>query len=315
MLFVLCIAQAQNPWKKYGYTPPKALTLSNGQYEEFFTNDTVVQIGSVMFNTVTNEVVAFLETETVYSEATLRPEVISRFLSPDPLEKQYPEFSPYQYAGNSPIKFIDLDGLEPADPQKLKTSAKAGIELATAFKTKQFAGDQQRAACNIGLQGSVKGFTDKDYFSGQKAKAIYEGLKSGKYSDFEKITDIKVPSGSKGKISEYLKPLQDLANEGYFVVGATTTPKGDFHVVNFVPGEMEQAIDDQATKVRETQCAACGKVPQVMDTGNQGNFPSTPMTRVSGRETIANMEFFIYNPKKETEYKKLLPQKDNDEKK
>ena len=37
---------------------------------------------------------------------------VSRFLSIDPLFKTYPWYTPYQYAGNSPIAFIDLDGLE-----------------------------------------------------------------------------------------------------------------------------------------------------------------------------------------------------------
>ena len=39
-----------------------------------------------------------------------------RFLSVDPLTKQYPHYTPYQFAGNMPIKFIDLDGAEPATP-------------------------------------------------------------------------------------------------------------------------------------------------------------------------------------------------------
>jgi len=36
----------------------------------------------------------------------------ARFLSTDPLQKNFPFFTPYQYAGNSPIANIDLDGLE-----------------------------------------------------------------------------------------------------------------------------------------------------------------------------------------------------------
>ncbi len=39
---------------------------------------------------------------------------IAKFLSVDPLTKSYPFYSPYHFAGNSPIRFIDLDGLEPA---------------------------------------------------------------------------------------------------------------------------------------------------------------------------------------------------------
>ena len=38
---------------------------------------------------------------------------IGRFLSVDPLTKDFPWYTPYQFAGNAPIKFIDLDGKEP----------------------------------------------------------------------------------------------------------------------------------------------------------------------------------------------------------
>jgi hypothetical protein len=37
---------------------------------------------------------------------------IARFLSVDPLTKDYPELTPYQFASNTPIESVDLDGLE-----------------------------------------------------------------------------------------------------------------------------------------------------------------------------------------------------------
>ena len=37
---------------------------------------------------------------------------IGRFLSLDPLAKNFPWYTPYQFAGNKPIAFLDLDGLE-----------------------------------------------------------------------------------------------------------------------------------------------------------------------------------------------------------
>ena len=37
---------------------------------------------------------------------------IGKFLSRDPLAKSYPYYTPYQYAGNTPIQAIDIDGLE-----------------------------------------------------------------------------------------------------------------------------------------------------------------------------------------------------------
>jgi len=41
---------------------------------------------------------------------------IAKFLSVDPLRKEYPWYTPYQFAGNTPIQAIDLDGLEPTSP-------------------------------------------------------------------------------------------------------------------------------------------------------------------------------------------------------
>ena len=41
---------------------------------------------------------------------------ICRFVSVDPLQFKYPHYTPYQYAGNKPITFIDLDGGEEIKP-------------------------------------------------------------------------------------------------------------------------------------------------------------------------------------------------------
>lgn len=38
-----------------------------------------------------------------------------KFLSVDPLTSSYPWYTPYQFAGNKPIRYIDLDGLEEYD--------------------------------------------------------------------------------------------------------------------------------------------------------------------------------------------------------
>ncbi len=52
---------------------------------------------------------------------------IARFLSVDPLAKSYPWYTPYQFASNSPIEGIDLDGLEYA-----RASGNAATENMTA---------------------------------------------------------------------------------------------------------------------------------------------------------------------------------------
>ena len=43
---------------------------------------------------------------------------LGKFLSVDPLSRDYPWYTPFQFSGNNPIRFIDLDGAEPAEPFK-----------------------------------------------------------------------------------------------------------------------------------------------------------------------------------------------------
>ena len=68
-----------------------------------------------------------------------------QFSSADPLTKKYPYYSPYQFAGNNPIRYIDLDGAEPANnpttpgaSEKEAMSVVQGIETMTARNDAQF---------------------------------------------------------------------------------------------------------------------------------------------------------------------------------
>ncbi|MBT3209769.1 MAG: hypothetical protein HN704_12715 [Bacteroidetes bacterium] len=52
------------------------------------------------------------ETGLYYYGARYYSAWLCRFVSVDPLQFEYPHYTPYQYAGNKPVTFIDLDGLE-----------------------------------------------------------------------------------------------------------------------------------------------------------------------------------------------------------
>jgi len=101
--------QAQNSYKEFGIEV-EPLTFSKGKYNEFFTNDSLVRIGSIILDTHNNRMSSFVVVDISYSEATLEPEVSSRFLSPDPYAADYPNLSPYSYVANNPLLYTDPTG-------------------------------------------------------------------------------------------------------------------------------------------------------------------------------------------------------------
>jgi RHS repeat-associated protein len=68
---------------------------------------------------------------------------LGRFLSVDALTDAYPWYTPYQFAGNIPILYIDLDGLEPAALKPLRLSA--ALEIVKNYETRA----SKRAFSNI----------------------------------------------------------------------------------------------------------------------------------------------------------------------
>ena len=96
---------AENPFAKYGFKKVRAYSFSKGEFEEFHDNKEIVEVGSVLFDTKTNQVVGYIneETENEVDAATSAMTV-------DPLCEIYPWISPYAYCLNNPIRYVDPDG-------------------------------------------------------------------------------------------------------------------------------------------------------------------------------------------------------------
>ena len=99
-----------NPFENIG-ADARYVTLSHGVFEELHKPQKQVRYGHTIFDAEAGKVVEFVNGETIRS---FDPVVFA--LSVDPLMHSYPWYTPYQFAGNSPIEFIDLDGLEPKRP-------------------------------------------------------------------------------------------------------------------------------------------------------------------------------------------------------
>lgn len=102
-----------NPYASIGKPAPRMVTLSGGAYDEFLLKKPLVLINSDAIDRKTGEMV-YSKEENPEMIAKLEQEEKDkfRFLSIDPLAKQFPFYTPYQFAANSPIAAIDMDGME-----------------------------------------------------------------------------------------------------------------------------------------------------------------------------------------------------------
>jgi hypothetical protein len=108
--------EAGNPFARFGYKA-KVATLSKGKYLEFHDLDSIVTIGSVRFNVYKSQIVGHIVQDTLNPDAQPIGDVTGRWMSPDPLSSEYPNWSPYSFTANTPINLIDPDGREPIDPR------------------------------------------------------------------------------------------------------------------------------------------------------------------------------------------------------
>ena len=71
---------------------------------------------------------------------------LGRFLSTDPLQKKYPDLSPYHFSGNNPILFVDYDGKDFG--VKIDHDAKTIVIVANVYTTSKTAYDQALKSAN-----------------------------------------------------------------------------------------------------------------------------------------------------------------------
>jgi RHS repeat-associated protein len=140
---------------------------------------------------------------------------LGKFLSVDPLTRDYPWYTPYQFAGNTPIQAIDIDGAEPGKhfiyvleqgkPKLIysasRSDGKEGNIYSLETECRTYTSDAYYTS--DGILNFLKKLHDPDlgklvqngFFEGSRANTIFP--------DFDKITSIeklyeKVESGREG---------------------------------------------------------------------------------------------------------------------
>lgn len=102
--------QAGNPFAKFGYKG-KVATLSKGKYLEVHDLDSIVTIGSIRYHVDKIQIVGNIVIDTTDIYARPIGDTPSRWLSPDPLSEEFPDWTPYRYGFNNPIRYNDPTGL------------------------------------------------------------------------------------------------------------------------------------------------------------------------------------------------------------
>lgn len=103
--------QILNPYEQFGYKTKNEYIMTNPEGIILINNDTSPTYKKLVISLETNQIFLFNGSDSV-QVFDIQPQDLARFKSVDPLTKKYPELTPYQFASNTPIQAIDLDGLE-----------------------------------------------------------------------------------------------------------------------------------------------------------------------------------------------------------
>lgn len=218
---VAATAQNKNPYKSIG-KKGEILTLTKGRYEELFDQDSIQQIGSVLINVRTLKIIKFVDEENDIKER-LQTEKQSRFLSVDPLTRSYPMLTPYQYASNTPIAAIDLDGLEGVVASPLGNQNVVSIETAsraaTTIKAAAFKATFSNYLPKKFIDHYANGQGTPYKLSNKEAEDLHvlpTGIHGGSTNDIKKTDDFisKIKPGSSMELPEGFSIQGAAANAG-----------------------------------------------------------------------------------------------------
>jgi hypothetical protein len=100
-------AYAQQPFARFG-VKVEVLSLSNGRYPEFFPNDSLRRVGSVVYNRRLHRIAYLLPPDSLLGRT--KSEVTSRWWAVDPHAENYVNITPYAFVANNPVNNMDPDG-------------------------------------------------------------------------------------------------------------------------------------------------------------------------------------------------------------
>ena len=127
---------------------------------------------------------------------------LGRFFAVDPLANEYPFYSPYQFSGNIPIRFVELEGLEPGEP--FDSALEAGLNFAEIYGRMSILENREYAAY-------IYSYTDKNGDIKYAYNVPKRGSKKGSKPSLKmpKNSDIEIDVHTHGS---YIKRMGKYSN-------------------------------------------------------------------------------------------------------
>jgi hypothetical protein len=111
LFFCVGFAHAQdNPYAIFGYKP-KTILKDEPEHLKVFNKDTTAIIRAFVFDAEAGYLLLHGKNGELLNTVKVGREEIFRFISADPLADQMPDLSPYRFAKNNPVLYIDPNGL------------------------------------------------------------------------------------------------------------------------------------------------------------------------------------------------------------
>jgi len=217
--FTYGISQDVNPYKDFGYIPQNQYVMTNKPDGMLLVNtDSNSCIKDILMSLKTAQIFFYDKRDSAFKIIDVPAEDVLKFISVDPLTKKYPMLSPYQFASNSSISGVDLDGLEyyfAANGNYLGQSIHGGtqIKIATQYNTFAKVVNGKSEEYN-----AIKGYTNVEDYKFDKSNVntlvnIMHHFSSEANVDLNKLHNKDISVGSLDDVGEGWPVLRNLYND------------------------------------------------------------------------------------------------------